>query len=174
MKKLPLLFVAASSLLTCIAAQAADGTVNFNGQVTAQTCRIDGSASAGTKTVTLDKVSTSALAKTGDTAGRKKFTFALDQCSSDTTVSVKFEPGPTVNASTGNLINQTSGGSNAEIQILNSDYGALNVSTNSGNKDTAIVSGNATLVYYAQYMAATAPATAGTVTSSVQYSLVYN
>ncbi|MFK3829982.1 fimbrial protein [Pseudomonas fulva] len=174
MKKIALLFAAASSLMTCVGTQAADGTVNFSGQVMGQTCRIDGSTAASTKTVTLNKVSTSALASIGQAAGRTKFTFSLDECSKDANVSVRFEPGPTVNASTGNLINQTSGGSNAEIQILNADYGVMNVSTNSGNKDTAIVSGNATLTYYAQYVAATAPATAGVVTSSVQYSLVYN
>ncbi|PVZ12622.1 MULTISPECIES: fimbrial protein [unclassified Pseudomonas] len=174
MNKLALFFVAASSLVTCVGAHAADGTVNFSGQVMGQTCRIDGSTAASTKTVTLDKVSTSSLAAVGQVAGRTKFTFTLDQCSKDANVTARFEPGPTVNASTGNLINQTPGGSNAEIQILNSDYGVVNVSTNSGNKTAAIVSGNATLTYYAQYVAAAAPATAGVVTSSVQYSLVYN
>ncbi len=174
MKKLIMSLTAASSLLACIGAQAADGTVNFTGQVTAQTCRIDGSSGATTKTVTLPKVSTSALAKIGDPAGRTKFTFALSQCSEDTGVSVRFEPGATVSAATGNLLNQTANGSNAQIQILNSNFGVVNVSTNTGDQAVAIVDGNATLTYYAQYIAATAAGTAGLVTSSVQYSLAYN
>ena len=174
MKKTLQSLLITSALAASMSAFAVDGTVNFTGEVTAQTCRFDGATGAATKNVTLPKVSTSALSTVGQVAGRTKITFALSQCSEDTGVSVRFEPGPTVSAATGNLLNQTSGGSNAQIQLLNSDFGIINASTNTGHITTNIAQGNATLTYYAQYVAATAAATAGIVSSSVQYSLAYN
>ncbi|MCY1265863.1 S-fimbrial protein subunit SfaA precursor [compost metagenome] len=149
-----------------------DALVNFNGEVTDQTCKIDGSDSAVTKTVNLPTVSVNALANVGDWAGRTPFNFQLTDCSS-ARATAHFEPGPTIDTGNGNLNNQASGGSNAQIQLLNDGFTPINLATNTGSQTVDTSSGSATLQYYAQYYAKVAPATAGLVTSSVYMTLDY-
>ncbi|CAB3754427.1 fimbrial protein [Burkholderia sp. MSh2] len=171
-----LLLVAAATVSSI--ASAADGTITFNGSVTAQTCTINGNGSGSNNfSVTLLPVSTSALATAGQYAGRQGFSIALTACTpASGNVHTYFEPGPTVDSATGNLIVATGGATNVEIGLLNSDYsriqlGAPDASQNS--KSAAIsAAGAATLNYYAQYVA-TGAATAGAATSSVMYSLIY-
>lgn len=159
-------------------ASASDGTITFNGSITAQTCTINGNGSGSNNfTVTLPKVSTSALPAAGKVAGATPFTVALTACTpASGNVHTYFEPGPTVDTATGNLVLNTGGATNVEIGLLNSDFstikvGAADASQNS--KSVAISSaGAATLAYYAQYVA-TGAATAGAATSSVTYSLIY-
>ncbi|HDR9756252.1 TPA: fimbrial protein [Burkholderia cepacia] len=172
------LFVAAATASQI--ASAADGTITFNGSVTAQTCTINGNGSGSNNfNVPLQSVSTSALATAGQYANRTPFNIALTACTpASGNVHTYFEPGPTVDTATGNLILAAGGATNVEIQLLNGDgtyspirIGAADASQNS--KSVAISStGTATLNYYAQYFA-TGAATAGAATSSVMYSLVY-
>ncbi|PRE84487.1 fimbrial protein, partial [Burkholderia gladioli] len=57
---------------------AADGTITFMGNVTAQTCTINGNGSGSKNfTVTLPTVSASSLATAGATAGATPFNIAL-------------------------------------------------------------------------------------------------
>ncbi|WP_027014959.1 fimbrial protein [Comamonas composti] len=161
-------------------AAAADGTITFNGQVTAQTCTINGNGS-GSKdfTVTLPTVSTSALAAAGATAGRTAFNIALTNCTpASGSVHTFFEPGPTVNLTTGQLRVAAGANSatNVEIGLLNDDFSAIKAGAAdaSQNSKPANISatGTATLPYFAQYVA-TGVAGAGAANSSVQYTLVY-
>lgn len=174
MKKTLLALGAMAAVASSFNASAADGTINFTGQINSQTCTIEGST-AGTlaKTVALPKVSASSLATVGKTAGRTGFTLALTACTGSSAL-VRFEQGASVDAATGNLRNQTTGGSNAQIQILNANFAPINLQTNSGSLSTAITEEAASLQFYAQYIAATAAATAGQVTSNVQFSMDYN
>lgn len=159
-------------------ASAADGTITFSGNVTAQTCTINGNGSSSNNfTVTLPTVSTSALASAGQTAGRTPFSIALTACTpASGNVRVYFEPGPTVDTSTGNLILASGGATNVQIGLLNADLtaiklGAADASQNS--KSVAIsATGAATLPFYAQYFS-TGTATAGAANSSVMYTLAY-
>ncbi|KVN39766.1 fimbrial protein [Burkholderia pyrrocinia] len=160
-------------------ASAADGTITFNGSITAQTCKIDGNGSGSNNfTVPMLNVSTSALAAAGQTAGTKDFNIALTACTpASGNVHAYFEPGPKVNTATGNLFLDAGGATNVEIRLLNAgDFspiklGAADASQNS--QSVAIsAAGTATLKYYAQYYA-TGAATAGAANSSVMYSLVY-
>lgn len=163
---------------------AADGTITFSGNVIAQTCTINGSGNhndtgANNFTVTLPTVSTSALATAGQTAGRTPFNIALTACTQKSgNVHAYFEPGPTVDTATGNLVltGRPGDATNVEIGLLNNDLsavkvGAADVSQNS--KSVPISSaGAATLSFFAQYVA-TGVATAGAAESSVMYTLVY-
>lgn len=158
-------------------AAAADGTITFNGNVTAQSCTINGNGSGAKDfSVTLPTVSSSMLATAGQTAGRTPFSISLTACTPATgSVHTYFEPGPTTDIQTGNLILNSGGASNVEISLLNSDFsvikaGAADASQNS--KPVAIATGSATLNYYAQYYA-TGAATAGAANSSVMYTLSY-
>jgi major type 1 subunit fimbrin (pilin) len=157
-------------------ASAADGTITFNGQVTAQTCTIAGNGGSNNFTVTLPTVPASSLAAAGQTAGRTPFSIALTNCTPNSgTVHTFFEAGPTVDTTTGNLFVATGGATNVELGLQNSDFtnivaGAADASQNS--KSVAIASGAATLNYYVQYVA-TGAATAGAANSSIMYTMSY-
>ncbi|WP_316156560.1 fimbrial protein [Cupriavidus sp. BIC8F] len=157
----------------------ADGQITFNGQITAQTCTINGNGT-GSKNfaVTLPTVSASTLAQAGDTAGQTPFYIALTNCTPNTgNVHTYFEAGPTTDTTTGNLIVDAGGATNVQIRLLNGGTdnspikaGFTDAAQNSGV--VAINSGSATLPYYAQYYA-TGAATAGAANSTVMYSIAY-
>jgi len=174
----------ALGLLGASAAFASDGTITFIGSVTDSTCSINGAAS-GTPadvTVTLPTVSAGSLTNTGDTAGvsgPSDIVFSLSGCTgSATKVVARFENGPTVDPTSGNLVNQAGvgGANNVQVQLLNSNFQPINITTNSNNdvalNGAAILATNADLTYYGQYYA-TGAATAGAVDTSVQYTMDY-
>jgi major type 1 subunit fimbrin (pilin) len=168
-----------SAALASPFAFAVDGTITITGNVTAQTCTINGNGSGSNNfTVPLISVPTSALATAGQPAGATPFTIALTACTpASGNVHTFFEPGPTVDTATGNLIIATGGATNVEIGLLNGSdstpikLGAADASQNS--KSVAIgTDGTATLPYIAEYIA-TGAATAGAANTSVMYTLIY-
>jgi major type 1 subunit fimbrin (pilin) len=154
---------------------ATDGTINITGKVISSTCQINGGASPAAINVALPNVATTSLNTAGAVAGRTPFNIALTGCGSLTKATTFFEPGPTVLAD-GNLKNTAaSGASGVEVQLLNSDFSAINLAGAAGAQNSAtanINGGAATLSYYAQYYA-NAAAGAGNVTSSVQFTMLY-
>jgi len=163
-----------------LAASAADGTITFNGKVTSKTCTV--STPAGKNfTVTLPTVSTTSLAAAGAVAGSTPFSISLTGCAAGN-VAAYFEPGATVDFNSGRLLNQaqSNAAGNVQIQLLGSNNGFLPVlaagsnQTQTNSQSVKVASdGSANLNYYAEYYA-TAAATAGDVTTSVQYTLIYN
>ncbi|GAB3785420.1 fimbrial protein [Dyella agri] len=165
-------------------ARAADGTITFNGDITGQTCDINGNGTGGEDfTVNLPTVSASTLASSGAWAGRTPFNIGLSNCSPATgNVSTYFEPGTSVNQSTGQLIVDGGGtaATNVELALLNEDTSQIHVgettsgTDSSGTGSVALSSGAATLNYYVQYVATNGAATEGSVASRVDYTIVYN
>lgn len=179
-----LALAATAALVSSPMAFAADGTITFTGNVVDTTCTISGgTAAAADFTVTLPKVSASALDVAAKTAGDTPFTITLSGCKAGTAaatggVHTLFEAGGNVDTSTGRLKNTAaSGATNVQIGILNASdrsavkLGAPDASQNS--RSATLSSGGASLNYIAQYVANGGPATAGSVTSSVTYSIVY-
>ncbi|OBU48029.1 fimbrial protein [Stenotrophomonas maltophilia] len=174
-------FIAAVMLAAApLAANAADGTITFNGKVTDKTCTI---STPGGKdfAVTLPTVSRSALAAAGAVAGRTPFAISLTACS-EGSVATYFEPGSTVDFDSGRLINQASANAatNVQLQLLGSNNQFLGIRAASAGQPqansqwvTVGSDGSAVLNYFAEYYA-TAAATAGDVTSSVKYTIIYN
>jgi len=170
--------------LASFGAQAADGTITINGTITDSTCSINGAASgtAADSTVTLPSVPAGALSSTGATAGTSNpsdIRFSLTGCTGSATKAVaRFENGPTVDQATGNLVNQAGTGAagNVQVQLLNSQRQPINITTNANNDAATsgvdITSGNADLTYFGRYYA-TGAATAGAVSTSVQYTMDY-
>lgn len=164
------------------AAYAADGTINFVGKLEAQTCTIDvnGTVTPAVATVTLPTVSTGLLATAGQTTGQTGFIVGLKNCVGPAkSAAAFFENGPTVDLASGNL-NTTAGAgtaNNVQLQLVDASNGAVikagNTSQVAGNTQVALdASGNANLPYAVQYYA-TGATTAGTVNSSVTYSINY-
>jgi major type 1 subunit fimbrin (pilin) len=178
-------------------AHAASGTITFNGSVASQTC----AATIGTVvptqgtqnfSVTLPSVSADDLKSSGATAGEVGFSISVSNCTSATgKVATFFENGPAVHSPSGRLTNMTAtaagGAANVHIELLNaSDRSAIRVGTDQKNQITQWVSltsttppgtgkavGNATMDYVARYYAHDGAAKAGTVTSKVTYSMVW-
>jgi major type 1 subunit fimbrin (pilin) len=172
-----LLTAIAGALLVAPSAHAADGQIDFTGSVTGLTCEINGSAGFNNLSVALPAVSASALSAAGSTAGRTPFAISLENCTPGTgNVAVQFESGPTVNASTGQLIADAGGADSVEIRLLNGDYSKINVGKAFASQNSLSVpinSGKADLNYYAEYVSEAGNATVGAVNSRVQYTLIY-
>ncbi|OXI70051.1 fimbrial protein [Burkholderia sp. AU28863] len=169
------LTVAAAAALPAVS-HAADGTITINGKIGTQTCTIDGNGTGGKDfTVALPKVSTSSLATGGATAGRTSFKIGLKNCSPSTgNVYTHFEPGTTVNSTTGQLLNASGTAKNVEIGLLNGDTSNIGVGkADENSKAVALSNGTAELPYYAQYVATGGAAGQGTVNTSVMYSIMY-
>lgn len=171
MKKYIVAMAAAGTMFGMSAAQAADGTITFNGKIKDQSCTI--STPAGKDfTVELDTVSVGALAAAGQTAGKKPFTISLSNCP-QMDVAAYFEPGNTVDYSNGRLNNQKADGAkNVQVQILK-DAKPLAINKNQETQWVKVTQdGNASLDYFGEYYA-TGAATAGELSTSVMYSIVY-
>ncbi|WP_158756377.1 fimbrial protein [Dyella sp. S184] len=144
--------------------------------VVASTCNIT------SPTVTLPTVSTAAL-QAGQVAGSTAFSITMTGCQSASPDAVSVFSGSGIDTTTGYLKN-TGTATNVEVQLLN---GAGSTSQTAGtpilldqagsaqNSGTYnITSGNATLNYYAQYVAINgAAAGAGTVKSTVAFTIYY-
>ena len=186
MKKL-LTTASATLLLAGIAtqAQASDGSITFNGQVSAVTCTINAGSGGTNGTVTLPIVAKSSLATISATAGTTQFSINLTGCTglgtapnNLTKAAAWFENSSDVNSS-GRLINTATGGAaNVEIALYNLTsstpivIGASNGPGTSGAAFPIDANGAATLNYQAKYYA-TGAAGAGTVTGKVNYTIQY-
>ena len=169
--------LAACALLSTPAAHAIDGTINFRGSVTANTCQISGNgASAGDFTVLLPTVSVATLAAAGKTAARTPFFIALNNCNPKTGyVRVMFEAGTSVDTVTGRLKPDAGGAANVQVGLANQDFSDVKIGqaiAAQNSAPVALVDGKATLRYFAQYVA-TGAAGAGPVNTRVTYVLTY-
>lgn len=178
-----------SSAIVSHPALATDGTITFNGNITANSCTISGNGGTKDFTVSLPKLSTTALGTTvGTTAGFTPFEISLSSCG-DTSGSIRthFEAGANVDAASGHLTNSAtaSAATGVQVQLLNrSDRSLIRAGfplatqnslagTLAGTGAGAAARGSATLQYAAQYVTSAAAPTAGAVSTSVQYSIIY-
>lgn len=155
-------------------ANASDGTITFKGEVTANTCTVKINDGAATNTVTLPTVTSSQLAAAGDTAAPTEVRIGLSECSTAVkSARAFFEAGPNVTAATNNLKNNGTA-TNVEVQLLTPSNAAIKIGDTSQRSDAAVAlaSGSALLKYSAQYYA-TGASTAGTLDTSVTYSIDY-
>ena len=158
------------------AATAIDGTITINGQVVAATCTVAVNGGTANGTVTLKPAPTSALNAAAATYGDMPFTIGVTGC--DASLNGKtvtpFWSGTNINGN--NRLNNTGTATKVDLQLLNSDDTAtINLSGGENNQATtgvAVASGAATMTYYARYYA-TGAATPGTVSSTVNYTLIY-
>jgi major type 1 subunit fimbrin (pilin) len=188
----------ATALILPMSSLASDGTITFTGAVTGSSCTINvnGSAARDT-TIALPTVDTAAITNTGarTTAGGTFFNIVLSGCAAvddygagaaPTNVQIYFEAGPNVDENTGGLINTlgpggaNSGGSNVEVKLYNASEGTIVGTQITPGKATVqppvqTIAGAGTQWFYAGYATQrNGAATAGAVSTSVTYSLIYN
>ncbi len=170
-----------TAMLLPLHAQASDGLISFEGQITTRTCTISGNGAGKDFTVTLPTVSAQSLSTTSSWAGRTAFNIGLSGCAPATgNVATYFEPGISTDLATGFLKNDSGAtqASNVQLQLLNDDSTGLqlNQARNgiNGAKAVALNAGAASLNYFVQYTAVGGSATEGKVSSRTNYTIVYN
>ncbi|WP_123724003.1 fimbrial protein [Pseudomonas protegens] len=168
-------------LFSAISIQAAyaANTVNFTGELVAQTC----SASAGDKsqTVHLPKVSVSQLSAKGDVAAQTGFNIELTGCTNATgTAKAVFASGSGVRPGVGTLLNTSKdagAAKNVDLQLVDAVNGKSIKAGDFSQVDSTTamtISGSAiTLPYAVQYYATDVGATAGPINASVTYDISY-
>ncbi|MBB6188278.1 fimbrial protein [Rhodanobacter sp. MP7CTX1] len=167
----------ASSPKTTDAPSAAFGTMSLSQvTVTASTCRVTAN---GGGTVTLPDVWRSALASSGKVAGATAFSIAVSGCGPALSTVQTYFSSNTVDSTTGNLVNTSGTGfaGNVEVRLLDGQNSSATINLNSTNVTTQtattnLTSGGATLMYQAEYYA-TGAATAGSVKTTAQFTMVY-
>jgi major type 1 subunit fimbrin (pilin) len=154
-------------------ATAADGQIKFTGNITANTCSING-GTPGQQQVPLGDVPASSLAASGQTAGAKNFSLVLTECTGGTTaVAARFESIALGTLAGRLLLDSSSVAENVEIALYDSMgvpqpvNGAIPASSY-----VTLTGGNATLEYVASFYA-TGEATTGAANSEVSYTLSY-
>lgn len=158
---------------------ASTGTITFNGELTATTCDVIVDGQAADATVTLPTVGINQLTASGNTAGRTGFVMALQDCAGTLkTASAFFEAGTTVDTVTGHLKNTGGTANNVALQLLDGSSASQAVIL-AGNQNQRVntiyvdtTTGSASLPYAVEYYA-NGLTTAGTVKSSVVYSIQY-
>ncbi|WP_277185086.1 fimbrial protein [Caballeronia sp. BR00000012568055] len=181
MKKIAMSLIAASMALAGVTAHAAPtsngGVLTINGQLVANTCDVSGEGQGNNFTVTLPTLAASELSAAGSTAGSTGFTIALTNCVPNTgNVHTFWEYGANT-LSDGALKNN---GTATAVEVQLSDYNGagqlLDLSKADGAQgahSVALASGAANLKYAAQYFSPLGGAGAGTVATTVTYSIVY-
>ncbi len=195
MKKVVLIksLIASSMLLVSAGSYAADGTINFTGKVTAASCTVTGSATGGGSAstdlnVTMPSITTGSIGTTkGAMAGMTAFTITLTNCKSQSTTAEKMR---VAFSGVGDPANQyvlkntasTSPASGVGIQLLKEDGVSIidiNGGSNKADETTLPTSTETAESYVLNFNAAyvnvsgSAP-TAGTVSSTANYTIEYN
>jgi len=177
--------VLATGLAANSAMAADNGTLSFTGEITDTTCDVAVNGGNADSTIALPRVSTKSLAKAGDVTGRVFVRMSLSNCSlaspaTSSKVHAFWQAAPEINSS-GRLINTATTGAatNVEIEMLNDTLTSIDLSKPDGQQNSTVATitgatgGTAELTHYAQYHAIGA-ATAGLLTSKLQYVLSYN
>lgn len=164
-------------LVAGTASAASDNTINFQGEVTEQTCQVTVNGNAANPTVLLPTVSTTDLTAAGATAGKTAFTIGVTGCSGTATTTKTVFVGNNVDTD-GNLSNVAGTATNVALQLLDTAGAAIDLHANPVAKVDGITladtetSGSAD--YGVQYISTAGSATAGSVVGSVQYAISYN
>ncbi len=158
--------------LSAASAQAADGTINFNGTITDDTCDI--STASKTQTVNLGTIGSNSFSAPGTASAATGFTVVMTNCpATHSNLSVKFDGtpaggDPAVLALTDTPTKATGVG----IQLRDADGSVLPLFADS--KPVAITAGNATLNFSAAYVSTAATVTAGEANSTANFTVNYN
>lgn len=154
-------------------AQAADGTIQFNGTIIDAACTV--SPSSANQTVVLGQVSDKAFSAVGDTAAPTGFQIDLASCpASVSTASVKFDGTPYQGDNSALELTSVAGAATGVgIQIRDADNSVLPLYTESQGV-TLSQTGTNTLKFSAAYVAKAATVTAGPADATATFSVIYN
>ncbi|MFL9961095.1 fimbrial protein [Paraburkholderia sediminicola] len=165
--------VAIAALIAIVpAAHAADGTLNFTGNITANSCVIN--ANSPNLNIDLGNVPASALASAGQRAGQSAFQIALTGCTGGSTkVAAKFESG-LADPTTGHLpLDASSTAKNVQVAIFDTTDTDNKFGQAPAPSAYQTLTGGAATLNYSAWYAATGAATVGTANANATYTLSY-
>ena len=166
------------SLITTLTYAAPDGTITINGKVMDQTCTIGGTD--GNYIVTLPSVSKSTLATANSTNGDTLFSINLSNCPVGS-IGIYFDNSHANINSAGRLKNTVmspNAAANVDVQLLNSAKTILDLTKDASGQNLILsnvgtAGGNAKIDFYARYFANAANVTAGGITTTATYYVIY-
>jgi major type 1 subunit fimbrin (pilin) len=152
---------------------AADGTVNFTGEITDDACVVD-IGTNNTMTVDLGKVARSAFTGAGSKASATKFVLKVKDCPDTVTSAVvKFDGiGYDGDDSVLKLTQETGVAGGVAIELADQSMAKLPLFTASAPYD--LVVGDNSLPFYARYIAMSDTVSAGKANAFAQFTLNYN
>ncbi|WP_411750951.1 fimbrial protein [Serratia sp. (in: enterobacteria)] len=166
--------IATASILSAASAFAADGQVNFNGEIIDAACTVVNSVS-NPLDVTLGKVAKTAFTGAGSTAAATKFTLQLKDCPETvTSATVKFDgTSVTGDNSVLALTTETGVATGVGIQLSDASNAVLPLYTAS-TAYPLVSTGVNNLDFVARYIATSATVTAGPANSVASFTVNYN
>ena len=171
MKKIALIS-AVMSLAVFQTANAADGVINFTGNITGTACVVE--TTAISQPVDLGTISTAAFAGgNGATAAAKRFNIVLKSCpDSISSASVRFDG--TTNAANPSILALNNGqtAANVGVALYEQDSATLIPVGSASTSVNLQEDVNNTLTYFAKYMA-TGAVGAGTANASTSFTVTY-
>jgi major type 1 subunit fimbrin (pilin) len=176
----------AMAFASAVSAAVPDGTITFQGTITAASCTVAGPTSSGSNSfaVTLPTTSANTLMVAGPGAyatSKTPFSMTLSNCPAGSKVGVQFYSASNVDtAATGTLKN--TGVTGVDVQLLDGSNNPVTIATaaptgntNVTDQTTVPSSGSATvtLSYAAQYYVTSATVGGGAVSTATQYIINY-
>lgn len=155
-------------------ANAADGTINFTGNITDAACTV--SASTATQTVAMGTVSSGSMTTVGASSAPTRFNITLSACpATATSAAIKFDgPSDTMNSSLLALTNVPGVATGVAIGLYEADSSTLIPVGSASAKHTLTATGNNTFDYYAKYVSTNTTIVAGTASAVSNFTVVYN
>jgi len=155
-------------------AYAADGSINFTGNITDAACTVD--TDSASQTINLGTVSSKAFQAAGATAAPTKFDIKLTQCPvTVTSASVKFDGSIDSNNSDLLALSNSSTAQGLGVAIYESNSATqIPLLTASAAQTIDSAAATNTLSFVAKYMATANTVTAGSANAVTDFTIVYN
>lgn len=173
MKKLIIAVVCSSVMLSAGSALAADGTLNFTGEIIDEACKIDIGAD-NTMAVVLGKVAKSSFSGVGSKSSQTKFMLEMSNCPETlTSATFKFSGiGYSGDDSVLGLTKETGSATGVAIELTDSTQTRVPLFTASAS--VPLSSGVNKIPFYASYIQMDENVTSGPANSVAQFTLNYN
>lgn len=154
-------------------ANAADGTIQFTGNILDTACTVN--TESQNQTVNLGNVSTSAFPSAGATAAPARFTIKLSDCpSSVANASVRFDGSPDTTNSHILALDSGQTAKNVGIAIYEQNSSTLIPLATDSQKVALTADTTNELTYIAKFYATAYPVTAGTANATTSFTIIYN
>jgi major type 1 subunit fimbrin (pilin) len=164
--------IAATTLMSAASALAADGTVNFTGEIIPNPCVVD-IGTNNTMTVDLGRVAISAFSGPGSKASATKFVLKLKDCPTDMVARFKFDGTPyDGDDSVLKLTQQTGVAKGVAIELA--DVGAVLPLFTASTGYQLVAGVENELPFYARYIQKAATVEAGIANATSTFTVNYN
>lgn len=160
-----------ASMLQSSYSFAADGTIQFTGNITTDACVVD-ATSSGTQTADLGTLASTAFSSGGEAAGSTSFQIILSSCPATVnTVAVRFDG--TSNATDGRLLALDPGSTATAVGVgIYDDTGSI-IPMHSNSKNYPVTLTGATMNFEGKYVSTGPTVGEGTANATTEFTIMY-